>query len=279
MTRNYIGMSSFKIFLKKKPLHLNVSLLFVLASFLLLLIAVMLGFLIENLIEKKFSPQKSVGVSQYVPRAQTPFLSPRTQAFSLKESAGLRRNFFFGHSEFSDILRGMEVISATADVFHERKKNKVYLKDLKMGQIFEESLSYIPYLTFMQLGMNEIYTFPSTFLLFEDEDYQRAFDVASLSVLDKRIIGNPITLAAYTAHVFLREPLLAAQYYKLLSQKPNMPEWILQLSQKLETGKDPFLTDPKVRYTLCSVIIRSFPKISTEFLKKRSECKGVVKPK
>jgi hypothetical protein len=235
------------------------------------------SYLLPHSVSERFKQKSSAANNMYVREGISSSLTPHSGKFTLKESAGLRRNFFFGHGEFSDILRGMEIIAATANSFHERKKNKVYLENLKSGPAFEESLKYIPYLSAMQLGMNEVYTFPSTFLLFEQEDYSRAFDVASQAVLDSRIIGNATMLAAYTAHVFLREPKTAAHYYRILGHRPNMPSWILDLAKKLETGQDTFLTDPRVRNTLCNTVIRSFPRIAKEFMDKRTECLGIMK--
>ena len=188
---------------------------------------------------------------------------------SLREEMSARRNLFFGHREFSDLLTALDILSNTVDVISTPQSERTQKR-------FERSLADIAAVARFQLGMNEIFLFPANHLLFDLNLAQNALNIIDLGLTDPRATPQMPLMAGFIAHVFLRDTHKAAGYYKGLSLKPNVPPWVADLSAKLELGNDPFVTDSHMAQKLCKLVRTIFPQSEKVIAATHPECLGGV---
>jgi hypothetical protein len=183
---------------------------------------------------------------------------------TLQEYLTSRRNYFLGHREMSDLLTGLDVVATSVDMFQNAKIPESEKEKLR-GR-FEDSLQSLKSISKWATGMNDAYTFPSMYLLFEDQDPERALEAIQLGIEDTRTSAQVPLLAAFLAHVFLRRPELAGQYYELVFRRhANVPQWINNLAQRLKRGDDPYDSSPIVRKYILSQMEHTFPRAKGYF--------------
>ena len=190
--------------------------------------------------------------------------------FSVREQLSSKRQLFFGHREFSDLLLALNVLSNTVDMIATPNSEPI-------ARRFEQSLLDLQFLARLQLGMNEIFLFPANFMLFEKNNPQAALSILDLGLIDPRATPQMPLMAGFVAHVFLRDTQKAAGYYKILSQKPKVPAWVGELSAKLQLGLDPFTTDFRMANNLCSLVKNVFPQSEKILAQTHPECLGEKK--
>jgi hypothetical protein len=191
--------------------------------------------------------------------------------FDPKKDLFSRRHFFFGHSELSDILDGLHLLSVSVDVFANAQTMRAN-PEHPVRKRFLEALSKIPDLTRRRIGMSEIYSLPAMYLLFEEDNPRESRLIASMALDDERINPYVGMLAAFVSLTFLREPVEAGKIYQQLSKHPGAPNWISQLAEKLLTGEDPFEKDARMKRHLCNVLERAFPRAKQYLEKMPAEC-------
>jgi|GEM_PF-3969373 len=184
-----------------------------------------------------------------------------------------RRHFFFGHEELSDVLSGLAILSNSVDAFHNARMLKT-TPDAPLRKRLLTSLDALPTLAARRIGMSEVYTLPTMYFLFEEDDAPRAYEVVRQGLIDDRVNTQVPLLAGFIAHAFLRDIREAAHAYSVLATRPKVPEWVGELASRLARGDDPYVTDPRARRTLCRVIARAFPR-ATRYLR---EGEGVCVP-
>ncbi len=194
---------------------------------------------------------------------------------SHSEPLFLRRNVFFGHRELSDILEGLSILSHAVDAFQNapalrRDPEHVVRKRL------QEALTALPALAKRRIGMSEAYTLPAMYFLFEEDAPEMAYTLIRHGLSDTRTNNQVPLLAGFVAHVFARDLDAAAAHYAALAARPDVPEWVGDLARRLKGYDDPFVTDEKVRNTLCKVMARSFPRALPFLEKNRPECREAI---
>lgn len=183
------------------------------------------------------------------------------EPMSMTEYAKLRRNYMFGHREMSDLADGMAVVATSVDIFANRDlRSAADIRGTKLHKRFLDSLDTVKFLSRFSLGMDEIYFFPAMYLLFEEGNADAALATIDLGVADRRTQARVPLLAAYTAHVFMRNPRKAGEYYLEIPRRfPDAPPWVAELGQKLVSGQDPIDTNPQIRKQLLDTVKRAFP--------------------
>ncbi len=193
-------------------------------------------------------------------------------ALDFRDYASLRRNYFFGHKEMSDILTGMSVLSNTVDAF--ANSNQPGFEDSKVRARFEDSLGDAKFLARFALGMNDIYAFPALFLLFEEENPERSLELVHIGMRDSRTDIKIPLLGAFISHVFVRDLQSAGNFYKTLYKNyphHKTPEWVNALADKLLAGDDPYVSNPALRHRLDKMVRTAFPRAQAYF--ERQEAK------
>jgi hypothetical protein len=186
-----------------------------------------------------------------------------------REYFSLRRNYFFGHKEMSDIVTGMSVLSNTVDAFANSKMTG--FENSKIRARFDDSMMDAKFLSRFAIGMNDIYIFPALYFLFEEQNPERALELVQLGMRDSRTDVKVPLLGAFISHVFERNLQTAGRFYKTLYEKYPTPEWINDLANKLLAGEDPYLSSPRLRSSLDEVIKRTFPKARSYFEKQEEK--------
>jgi hypothetical protein len=192
-----------------------------------------------------------------------------------REAAFTRRRFFFGHTEMSDVLQGLAILSHSVDAFANAPAIRVDPTHIVRKRLVA-ALEGLPTLARRRIGMSEAYTLPAMYFLFEEDDPRASFDVIRWGVEDPRVNAQVPLLAGFVAHVFLADVPAAAGYYERLAQREGVPAWVGDLARKLARGEDPFVTNPKVRDRLCSVIAKSFPRAASYLRHHRTECADAI---
>lgn len=187
------------------------------------------------------------------------------QNLSVREFITERRELFFGHREFSDLLSALDILANTVELISLPTTERAQLR-------FEKSLSDLKLISRYRLGMNEIFLFPANYLLFNKNDASAALSVLDLGVDDPRATPQMPLMAGFIAHVFLRDTKKAAKYYENLSKKPNVPAWVGELSAKLEMGNDPLVTDFRLAKKLCILVKKVFPQSERTLAQTHPEC-------
>lgn len=187
----------------------------------------------------------------------------------------LRRNFFFGHRELSDILEGLRILSNAVDAFQNAPALRLNPNHVVRKRLLD-SLVSLPQLASRRIGMSEAYTLPAMYFLFEEDSPGEAYSIVRLGLNDLRANNQVPLLAGFVAHVFSRDLTAAASHYETLAKRPGIPTWVGDLANRLRAGDDPFVTDERVRGTLCKVVVRSFPRALSFLEKNRPECRDAV---
>lgn len=204
--------------------------------------------------------------------ARTGLESERASEDARPLAEGFSRRFaFFGHTEFSDLLDALGILSESVDAF----SNAAALRgrpDHPIRKRLVTGLGKLPALTGRHLGMSEIYTLPAMYFLFEEESPREAVAIVRQGVGDPRLHPNVTLLAAFISHVFLGDLAQAGRHYIALGERPGLPDWPRNLGERLARGEDPYLTQPALRGELCRVIRKAFPR-SLRYLEARAkEC-------
>lgn len=169
------------------------------------------------------------------------------------------RYYFLGHKEISDIFNGMVVLSNTVAVYAFVGSP---LKPPEKDKLrFYKSKGMIQSLSKYKIGMDPIYSYPSIYYLFIEEDVDSAIEIAQWGLEDSRTTILVDMLAAFIYHHFLRENKKAGEIYLKLPQKypqANVPLWIVELGEKLIKGEDPY-NDPLKAERLEKGLMNSFP--------------------
>lgn len=177
--------------------------------------------------------------------------------FNATEYLSMRRHYFNGHREFSDLLDSLNVLATTIEVMSakHRKQESPYL-DAK----FEDAIKTVNFLSQFKIGMNEIYLFPAQYLFFDLEDPAAALPIIEYGISDTATDGRVPLLGAFIAHLFLRDQQKAVAYYDVLSTKYKTPAWVKELADKIRSGNDPVEKDPKIRQRIYKMMLNAFPK-------------------
>lgn len=207
-----------------------------------------------------------------------PFIMPDTElkkkelaalnGINIKDQITLRRNYFFGHKEMSDIITGMSVLANTVDAFANSKLPG--FENSKARMRFENSLNDAKFLSQFSIGMNDIYIIPALFLMFEESNPPKAMEIVRLGLRDSRTDGRLPLLGAFINHVFLRDLPEAGKYYKMVYEKNKQAAWMNDLANKLLAADDPYVTNPKLKNRLKKLVTEVFPK-SKKYLQENGQ--------
>ncbi len=206
----------------------------------------------------------AVLISVAMPETENQKATLNAQGYlDFKQYFTLRRNYFFGHKEMSDIATGMSVLANTVDAFQGVRSPG--FAESKVKARFESSMDDTKFLSRFAIGMNDIYIFPALFYAFEEENPARAMELVELGMRDSRTDIKVPLLGAFISHIFVRDFKKAGELYKTVYTKYKAPEWIDTLANKLLTGEDPYLSTPAYQEKLSRIINRSFPKAKAYF--------------
>lgn len=193
----------------------------------------------------------------------------------LKEHFQMRRNYFFGHKEMSDTISGLSVLAATIDAYSNFEAPDFASSKVRLR--LDESLKIAPFLSKYAIGMNDVYLLPALFFMFMEENPSRAMELVELGIQDSRTTPRVILLGAFVSHVFIRNLQRAGELYKIIREKHNGPMWLDELATQLLAGDDPYLTNPKLKGKLDTIINKSFPRSRAFFERQEALRKGGTK--
>jgi hypothetical protein len=190
------------------------------------------------------------------------------QNIALKDHLGQRRSYFFGHKEISDLMTGLNIISVSVDAF--RQPLDADSRENVAARRFEDAMKDVEFLSKVSLGMVEVYSFPATHLLFDNEEPLRALKIVRLGMKDIHADARILMLGGFISLFFLRDVPQASEFFSTLIQKEGSPPWLIQLSTRLKAGKDPFREDPESEKILKKVMEKSFPR-AKQFFERNKE--------